>query len=349
MHRDHLHLCLYRPSGARCEIRFENGDITAPGEMADLLIISAFSQDYTETRSSVIGALARKGVHVRTDVWPDRETLGSEDCWISRELEREVAAAIGARRILCYEGDPTEPGALGALGGLRSLLAAVMGRAPHPENPPWSIHMPLIGAGNQGGDPVVILRLLAEAVQESFATGLNVRSVRIFEHRDARFKPLRGTFQDVCDRYNPFTAEWDPQVIHRLFVSYSHEVKAAADPLHQEITARLGPQVFFDTGGSVNQGMVLSRDLALAVRQSRAMIAIISPAYVASPACRVEFMTAYSRHYLRKQDFVLGAFFFGVRPERLPFEFRDVIGEICGTPEDLTTRVLAFVERLPDL
>jgi hypothetical protein len=329
------HLCLYRPrphdprhpqASRRCEITFEQGDITESGRKADLLIISAFAGDYAESRRSVIGALARKGLSVKRQVRPGAESAGAASCWLSAQLEEDDAQRIGANRILCYESAEVWGEGGARLGELQSMFSALLTRAPHPGQLAWSVHMPLLGAGCQGADPAFALKLIVGGLQEAFATGLNVSSVRIIEKDSDKFRSAQGVFQELCDSYDPFTAGADPDPKYRLFISYSHADKDVVRAAYEEVRSDVVPDIFIDCDGGVNQGMILHRDLAMAVRQSRAMIAVISEAYVASPACRVEFATAYNRHYLRPGGFVLKPIFRS-DPGSFPPEYRDVMGE----------------------
>jgi hypothetical protein len=313
------HLCMYRPPTARCEIIFENGDITEPTESTDLLIISAFAGDYTPTRSSVIGALYRKGLRVQSLV---RRTV-TPNCWIS-EPDGQAADAACADRILCLESR----GAGGSLDELRTLFSVLLTQAPRPGAPAWSIRMPLIGAGDQLGDPERTLKLIVLGFQEAFANGLNVRSIRITVKDADRFRKLTGTFSALCDNYNPFSAEVNPDLKYKLFISYSHKNKHIVRPVSEELRSRIGPGVFVDYDGGVNENMVLSRDLARAVRQSHAMIAFISPEYVASPNCNIEFATAYTLNYLRPEKFSLKTVFLSEDISSFPPECRDVMSTV---------------------
>ena len=86
-------------------IRLYHGDLAAipPDERVDLLVVSAFPNDYTPTPTSLIGALQRKGVSVlalSTDKAADLR--GAFSCWLSKDLSAQFPSA-GFRRILCFE------------------------------------------------------------------------------------------------------------------------------------------------------------------------------------------------------------------------------------------------------
>ena len=197
------HLCMYRPPNSRCEILLEHGDVTKPKAdgAADLLVISAFSNDYSPTSTSVIGALRYNGLDVANRVKRFAEKI-DENCWISAELDEPSATQAGARRILCYESGgrdlplkatPTDV----ALAKLRSLFSALLRRVPVAGDRRWSISMPVLCAGDQGADPNVMLRLIVTGLEESFATGLGIKSVRIVEKVDGKAAELSKKFRQL--------------------------------------------------------------------------------------------------------------------------------------------------------
>src|SRR5689334_911187 len=77
------------------------GDLTRlpEHEAIDALIVSAFPDDYTPTRTSLIGALSRIGVSV-ADLALDKEVdlRNFSSCWLSRPI---TLPSLNFRRILC--------------------------------------------------------------------------------------------------------------------------------------------------------------------------------------------------------------------------------------------------------
>ena len=73
------------------ESRFElyQGDLSSmpPEEAVDVLVVSAFPDDYTPTPGSLIGALAKKGVSLAGLAEKKAVDLrGNYACWLSEEI-----------------------------------------------------------------------------------------------------------------------------------------------------------------------------------------------------------------------------------------------------------------------
>jgi hypothetical protein len=97
-------------------------------EAVDVLIVSAFPDNYIPTRTSLIGALARAGVSV-ADLAKKKEVdlRKFSSCWLSHPIERP---GVHFRRLLCFE-----PGVLGKAPELvgdifRSIVPFTTGKSP---------------------------------------------------------------------------------------------------------------------------------------------------------------------------------------------------------------------------
>src|SRR5687767_5575075 len=88
------------------KIQLYSGDLTDLGsdEFVDLLVISAYPDDYTPTPGSLIGALYKKGLFVSTLARNKAEDMRSSlGCWFSEELGKDLQQRLNIRRILCFE------------------------------------------------------------------------------------------------------------------------------------------------------------------------------------------------------------------------------------------------------
>ena len=100
--------------GQHKRVELYQGDLTAlsKGNEFDLLVVSAFPDDYIPTCSSLIGALHRKGLSVANlATTKDVDLRESFSCWLSKEFTPEDPG-LRFRRILCFEplvrGSPPE-------------------------------------------------------------------------------------------------------------------------------------------------------------------------------------------------------------------------------------------------
>jgi hypothetical protein len=96
------------------KIEIYQGDLTAltPDEAVDILVVSAFPNDYTPTPDSLIGALFEKGISVEQLANNKAQDLReTSSCWISQEIINPPPG-IEFKRILCFEpltrGKPPE-------------------------------------------------------------------------------------------------------------------------------------------------------------------------------------------------------------------------------------------------
>lgn len=77
-----------------------------PGADVDILVVSAFHDDYVPTDSSLIGALHNKGISVEKLAENKAADLRSWCCcWMSRDIEGPLPPGLSFRRILCFEPD----------------------------------------------------------------------------------------------------------------------------------------------------------------------------------------------------------------------------------------------------
>ncbi|NLD69964.1 MAG: hypothetical protein GX644_14265, partial [Limnobacter sp.] len=91
------------PGAPDRRIELLQGDLSAPGaaHRFDLLVVSAFPDNYVPTEGSLIGALHRRGVSLAELAARKEIDLRQHfSCWLSGELP---SPDLGFRRILCFE------------------------------------------------------------------------------------------------------------------------------------------------------------------------------------------------------------------------------------------------------
>ena len=281
------------------ESRFElyQGDLSAmpPEEAVDVLVVSAFPDDYTPTPRSLVGGLADKGVSLAE--LAEKKAVDLREnyaCWLSEEIV-SPDPGIQFKRILCFEpiskGHPPE--VVGDIfQGLISLL-----QSDHPIN---SIAMPLIASGDMNVPMADMLEPLFDAAVHWLALGLSVNQIKIVEHSELKAAELKGAFSILKKQYSRLVVPWNDSFNYDVFISYSHQNSAAVDFLIEEMQ-RINPElkVFLDRE-ELNTGVAWQQEIFEALDDCRKVIAVYSPAYLSSKMCREEFNIAMFRHHESK-------------------------------------------------
>ncbi|MBP7394694.1 MAG: TIR domain-containing protein, partial [Zoogloea sp.] len=164
-------------------IELLQGDLTELGadEGFDLLVVSAFPDDYLPTRTSLIGALHRKGLSVAALAQDKSVDLRDNfSCWLSKPLS-PADPGLRFTRILCFEpsrrGAPPE-----VVGDIFRALMPILAEAPDIN----SIALPIVAAGNQGCSVAEMLPPLLDAALGWLEKGLPLDCIKIVTLRDAQ-------------------------------------------------------------------------------------------------------------------------------------------------------------------
>lgn len=266
------------------------GDLAALTEVeaVDVLIVSAFPNSYAPTRTSLIGALDRAGVSVAAlarDKEIDLRRFSS--CWLSRLIERPD---VHFRRILCFE--PWHRGSAPEVVGdvFRSIVPLTTGKPPITQ-----IAMPLLASGHQGESPEVMLEALTDASAHWLSAGLPLERIKIVIQPAADRQALRDVFTRVKRRHAA-PRPHEPKFRFDVFVSYCHKNKEDVDHLVAALRAhRPRLQIFLDRL-ELRPGSAWQQHIFDSLEQSRKVIAVFSPDYLASKVCQEEFNIARFRH-----------------------------------------------------
>ena len=156
-------------------------------EAVDVLIVSAFPDDYIPTSDSLIGHLDRAGISV-ADLAQNKEVdlRSFSSCWLSRPLSRPDTHF---KRILCFE-----PGYRGkapeVIGNLfRSIVPLTTGTPPISQ-----IATPLVASGDAGESAEVMLQALTDASVHWLSIGLPLDKIKIVLHPSSNLQALREIF-----------------------------------------------------------------------------------------------------------------------------------------------------------
>lgn len=279
--------------GTPREIQLCKGDLTEfdPAHPFDILVVSAFPNDYSPTSTSLIGALYRKGISVaRLAKDKGIDLRSSFSCWMSKDLG-SLDAGLGFKRILCFE--PATRGTAPELVAdiFRSLAPFLMG-----EFPEARVAMPIVASGNQGWSPANMLTHILDAAVHWLIQGLPLRCLKIVEYSSDKAERLRQSFVafSAKNRQSVPPARGKPQF--DAFISYSRVDQEYALHIARVLReANSDIRIFVDQL-TLNSGQSWQQEIYESLDVSSKVVALLSPTYLESKVCKEEFNIALFRH-----------------------------------------------------
>ena len=279
---------IVQPGDRGWQIELRQGDLTqlAPDEAVDLLVVSAFPNDYEPTQSSLVGALHQRGLSVEALASDkDIDIREQYSCWLSKPIQ---GAPEGCRfgRILCFEPLAAEPP--DRVGDIFRGLSPMLIVRPEIR----SLAMPIVAAGGQGYSVAQMLDPLLEAALAWLSNGLPLRRLIIAAYSDAPAEQAREVFAAAKARYLGPVKSADASAVD-VFISYCHADAAIADALLADLhEIRPNLRVFIDRE-DVGIGVAWLSVIFENLERARKVAVLLSPNYLASRACKDEFNAAW--------------------------------------------------------
>jgi hypothetical protein len=260
----------------------------------DVLVVSAFPNDYQPTPTSLIGTLAAKGLSVADLARsPEADLRDNFSCWLSRKVTARPRGC-SFHRVLCFEplarGSPPE-----LVGDIFRALAPFVYAEPSIR----SIAMPILAAGDQGYSISTMLPPMLDAAVHWLAIGFPLSIIKLVVRSSSALSEARPIFDKYRRRaatkstrratssVRDMSAEYD------VFISYARHDQNTADHLAKHL-GQHGLRVFLDRteikiGASWQQKIFDSLE-------SCAMTAVLySPEYLQSKNCKEEFNISWAR------------------------------------------------------
>jgi len=295
-------------SGKTRRIELYQGDLTflSEAERFDLLVVSAFPDDYVPTGGSLIGALHRKGLSVQSLAGNKEIDLRENfSCWLSKEFT-PLDQGLQFRRILCFEplvrGRPPE-----LVGDIFRALTPIIAERPDIK----SIAMPLVAAGDQGYNVAAMLVPLLEAATHWLESGLPLERIKIVTHSDAHAKKALEILSTQRSKYGqsaptPAMTGMDFDV----FISYARENVQESETMEQALRAiRPDIRIFMDRK-EIDIGSAWQPEIFESLDKCHKVVALLSPDYLGSKVCKEEFNIAWIRARETDQDVIFPVYLY---------------------------------------
>jgi hypothetical protein len=313
---------LHSQAGDQHQLQLCVGDITHTDAPVDLLCLSAFPNDYTPTPTSVVGALARRGISVGT-LAAQREgrNLFNRHCWISPRIDHDI------RRLLCFEHlrsarlATVQQGAPALVGDVfRAISEHVLAEQPVEGGGRETlacVRIPALSTGDQGGSRGEMLDALLRQAYIHLRGALPVRCLQVVLHPNTPdLLPLLVRAGETLKalELEGTLLEAPEQPVHRLFISYLHDERDRATPIWEAIKAlRPNLELFVDRERLV-AGHFWKMELMKGLVSSARALCIITDGYPESAECMDEFHQSMSLHLARLgRPFLLPLFHLGQR------------------------------------
>jgi hypothetical protein len=340
-----------REDGLR-RIQLLHGDLSniPPEHSVDVLVISAFPNGYAPTRSSLIGALSRRGLSVarlaEKKEWDLREDFS---CWMSCHLHE--AGIFNFKRLLCFEtADRGQPYEL--VSDIFHALSPFVFAEPRIR----SVAMPVLATGNQGHDFKTMLRALLAAGQHALSEGTPLDVIKIVVNDERQLGAARRVFsreqrslRAVREAGHPEsdqTIQKSERVLGNsaaaetvgfdVFISYARADHLVATSLADNLR-NAGLSVFIDTS-AINHGEAWLERIHDALDSCRSVIAVYSPDFVQSRPCKWEFNLACAKNLESDGTFLHPIL---VRDAQLPIYMRALNYRDCRVSDLNKVRVVA--------
>jgi TIR domain len=286
-------------NGAQRTIELLKGDLAyLPLEHSvDILVVSAFPNDYLPTSTSLIGALGRTGLSV-AQLARKKEIDSRKEfsCWLSQP----IGGPFAFRRVLCIESGWRGTGPEITDDLFRALAPYLV-----TEYSNASIAMPLIGTGAQGWSPAAMLESILLTAISWIDRGLAIRVLKIVIFSGISDKAAKDIFTEIQSkrhaeelRQNINCVKTEAENVagrYDLFISYSHQDWEFARQTVEKVTnACPNVRVFCDRKTLKRGGSWLTQ-VAESLDNARRVAALYTPYYWSSPSCKDEFTAALAR------------------------------------------------------
>ncbi|MBX3255921.1 MAG: toll/interleukin-1 receptor domain-containing protein [Chitinophagaceae bacterium] len=314
-------LTVARKSG-NAVIQLLHGDLSAipAAHAVDLLVVSAFPNDYITLPGSLFLALDQKGLSVRSLAEHKAIDLTSQlGCWLSHPIRKEQQDQFHFKKVMCFEPRRHTQQPQEIVGNIFRCINTFAFDEDIDE-----VAMPLLATGYQKVSLEKMLPALLEHAVFWLENGLPLRTIKLVvyrqEHADEasaifsrwlRAEEKEMVLQDVSvsGSVELTTVEETPLTIRKqemydYFISYSHVQTPEVQEFVEYLLEQNGSlNVFFDKH-SIQSGGLWIKKISEAIQHSRQVICILTPDYSKSDVCWDEFQCARLMELRKKKSII---------------------------------------------
>jgi hypothetical protein len=273
--------------GSRLELLI--GDLSEiPDEHAvDILVVSAFPDQFHPSVTSLVGALYAKGLVMRGLAYDKAVDLREHfACWLSKPLGPEFAD-MNFKRILCFEPHVRGP-APEVVGGVFQALAPFCFGDPEVR----SVATPILSTGDEGYAVSAMLPPLLDAAIHWLSIGFPLDVLKIVAQEDQR-ADAEAIFDAAMAQAGKRTLVERTPGAYDVFVSHAEEDSSSAQHFSESLRAA-GARVF-SYRSEISIGAAWQQKIFDVLDECKIVAALYSPDFIASKVCKEEFNIAWAR------------------------------------------------------
>ena len=180
-------------------IQLLQGDLTAipPEHAADLLVVSAYPNNYEPVPKTLMAALYNKGIVVGEMAKNKEIDLRAQlGCWLSFPLQKEQQEQFNFKQILCFEPGAKVQEDKTVVGNIFRCINAFAF-----EKQNNVIAMPVVASGNQKVALNKILPAIVEAAIFWLENGLPLKSIKLVLYSDEQVTESLPQFENIKQDY----------------------------------------------------------------------------------------------------------------------------------------------------
>ena len=275
----------FSQEGKKQQIRVFAGDLTESPVDYDVVVCSAFKDDYMPIEDTLIGSLYHKrGISVEALSEEPAIDMRKDGGWLSSELQGSI------RRVACIEllgmngcyipekEDDIVPLLKSAFLALRQLLE----KAEEQGISIRRIAMPTLGTGNQGIDMEYMAVPLFSQCMKMFKTIDGLETIDFYSRKPERAEKLAGILKSMVSEKAPD--------MPTVFISYSSKQMERAHALRDSLVSE-GFSVWIAPEG-IPAGSNYLNEIPCAISNARAVVLMLTEESMASPWVQREASSA---------------------------------------------------------